>query len=114
MKVKEQKILKKISKCLSAISKDVTITVSDSPTLVILICNAGLTTGSSKEELVNLFESYGDIENVILLPGKSYSFVLYRSLQSSKDCYEQLNGSFCLENGSRPIYMSYIQSLNGK
>jgi len=113
MKVKEHKIAKKISKCVASISKEISLIISESETKTILICNAGLTTSCSKEELLGLFESFGTVKNVIMFPGKSYSIVYYDSIQASIDCYTQLNGEFCLDKNSRPIYLCYIEPIQG-
>ena len=113
MKVKEHKIAKKITKCVAGILKEMPFVISPTATEVILVCNAGLTTSCSKEELLGLFESFGVVTNVYMFPGKSYSLVYYDCIQGSTNCYDQLNGEFCLEKGSRPIYLCYIEPLKG-
>lgn len=114
MKVKEQKIAKKVSKCLAGILKEMPLVISEPATKAILICNAGLTTSCSKEELLEHFERFGIVTNFFMFPGKSYSVVYFNTIESSTDCYEQLNGEFCLEKGSRPIYLCYIEPIQGE
>lgn len=115
-KVDLKKIARKVKKCVAGISKDICVKLTEGqvPSRHVLLCNAGLVTGFSREEVVSLFSPFGIIEKVVMLPGKSYSFVSFADVQSSANSVEELNGSLCLENGTQPIYLCFVEEIDGK
>lgn len=115
-KSSERKISKKISKCLISIAKEgiIKLQPSNIPTRFIILCNAGLVTGFSKEEAVKMFSSFGKLTDVVMILGKSYSFVIFESLQELNiNSLMKLNGSHCLENGTQPLYFSFVEQVDG-
>ena len=63
---------------------------------ILLLCNAGLMTGASYEELFEIFSPYGGVEDVQLLPNRSYSFVHFVEVERSRLAYENIHGKLIL------------------
>ena len=53
-------------------------------------------TGASYEELFEIFIRYGDVEDVQLLPNRSYSFVHFAEVERSRLAYESIHGKLIL------------------
>lgn len=115
MKANQKKILRKVTKCVIGISKDIQLklTKDQAPSKHVLLCNAGLVTGFTREDLFALFSPFGVIERVLMIPGKSYSFLSFSSVDDSETCVNSLNGSLSLENGTLPLYLCYVEDING-
>ena len=62
----------------------------------LLLCNFGATSGATRESIVDIFTSGSpgsfNIESVVLLPRKSYSFVTMRDAIEAREAHERLNG----------------------
>ena len=56
------------------------------------MCNAGFTTGYSREMLLDLFLPHAKVEEVVLLPGKSFSFVSLDSPQAADSALSAIHG----------------------
>ena len=115
LKISEKKIGKKVAKCLNSISKEGVIKLKPTlnPTKFILLCNAGLVTGFTREEVVQLFSSFGTVAAVVMIIGKSYCFVSFENVDDSSNGYTTINGSFCLEKNMQPLYLCFIEELDG-
>lgn len=92
---------KKYTKYSNILNKDLGLEVSVEPTTNMMVCNAGLLTGVSEADIVNYFSTYGQVQNVCMIPCKSYSFLSFSNLDSAKSCYADhhenvLNVSGCL------------------
>jgi alkylated DNA repair protein alkB family protein 8 len=67
------------------------------------VCNAGVTTGASRESLLSTFESYGGrVANVILIPDKSFSFVSMASAEEAAAAVSAINGLIPLKATDEP------------
>jgi alkylated DNA repair protein alkB homolog 8 len=110
--VNARKSHKKVLKCLLSVSKEIpSIKRSEKPSVNILIANVGLVTGCSREEIVQIFKEFGPIQNVYMLPGKSYCFIQFEFVESSIKCINVLNGAMQnIENVTKPLYLCYIES----
>lgn len=75
-----------------------------------MIGNAGLVTGLQYEQVATLFTQYGRVENIVMIPGKSYSFVVYSNLDSALHAYKDINARVKLDNMDGPIYLLYSKS----
>lgn len=114
-KVNDKKIVKKVAKFLGSLAKESNecFTSVSSPTSVLCLVNAGLTTSVTREEVVSLFTPFGAIKDVWMLQGKSYSLVSFVETSAALQCYESLNGSMCLQQGKQPLYLCYVDNVNG-
>jgi hypothetical protein len=63
---------------------------------IILLCNAGLMTGASYEEIFAIFSPFGDVEDVQLLPNRSYSFIHFCENESAVKAYDSIHGQLIL------------------
>ena len=75
----------------------------------LLACNAGLMTGASYEELFQVFAPFGQIEEVQLMPNKSYSFVTFEDLQSAAAAFEAVHGKHHLQQNSKQPHSDQVK-----
>ena len=71
-----------------------------SPSLfqVLLVCNAGLMTESSCEQLLELFSQFGPVTDVRMIPKKSFSFIAYANVESCVSAMEAVHGKLGLHS----------------
>lgn len=77
----------------------------------LVICNAGLVNGLSEDILFEHFSKYGDLEKILLLPGKSCCFVRYKDIASSLKAYIDYNGTLNIAQDNKPIYILFCNNL---
>lgn len=75
-----------------------------------MVGNAGLVSGVTYEQLTQLFAQYGLVERVVTIPGKSYSFVVYSTIDDAVKAYDAINGQVKLENMDGPMYLLHTPS----
>lgn len=63
--------------------------------------NAGLDVGVSYDEVHEVFNPFGKVDEIIMLPKKPYAFVCYQDLDSAERAMNQLNGTSLPETSSR-------------
>ena len=69
-------------------------------------------TGATYESIIEAFSPFGNIENVTLVPGKSFSFVSFSNEKTAELVYNEFSGSQkTLSDSKNPIYMSYISEI---
>ena len=105
------KAYRKTKKVLDKLNKEWGISVETEPTNYILVCNAGLTTGSTYEELVELFEKYGIIEDLLLLPDKSYSFLTFTEVDAASKAFKAVHANMPLPSQNNVLYLSYVSNI---
>ena len=79
-----KKVERKQGKALGLLAKDYCIGESDGPSPNILVCNAGLVTGCSQADLLAVFAKFGPVRQLLMIPKKSYSFVVFFHLQDAQ------------------------------
>lgn len=67
--------------------------------------------GLSQEVLVEHFIKYGPIEEVVMLPGKSCCFVVFKDIQSAEHAFKNAHGKLNLAQNNKPLYLSYIEAI---
>ncbi|XP_046394315.1 alkylated DNA repair protein alkB homolog 8 [Ischnura elegans] len=77
----------------------------------LVICNAGLVSGMQREEVVDLFSPFGVIENVVMLPGKSYSFVAFTNEDDSKKAFEAIHGKVKIQICDATLFLAYCERV---
>ncbi|XP_060065230.1 alkylated DNA repair protein alkB homolog 8-like [Ylistrum balloti] len=111
----ERKLRKKQAKSQHTLLKHDGIKASDIPTKILCVNNAGLDSGVSRDEVQELFEVYGGVEDVIMMPQKPYAFVCYQTEEEAEKAYENLNGKTLVENDDRKwpvkLYISYVSQV---
>lgn len=108
----ERKIIKKQNKALHTIrNKEREVgAISDSPSPYLLVKNGGLICGIKRQDLVDLFQRYGKLDDIIMLSGKSFSYVLYNDSESASKAMSYVNGRkvSLSEKDERKFYLAYL------
>ena len=102
---------RKTKRVLEKVSKEWKISAMTEPTRFILVCNAGLTTGSTYEHLLECFESYGVVEDVLLIPDKSYSFITFFDVEAASSAYKKIHGIGTLSYDNNVLYLAFINEI---
>ena len=106
----EAKADRKTKKVLDKLKQEWDICLAKEPTKYILVCNAGFTTGSTYEELAELFGKYGYLEDLILLPDKSYSFVTFSEVADASKAYEEVHANLTLPCQNNLLYLAFVNN----
>jgi hypothetical protein len=67
-------------------------------------------TGISYEELFEIFNPFGDLEDVQLLPNRSYSFIHFADVASSNVAYEKIHGKFVLPQDTKQPHAEQVMN----
>ena len=105
------KAYRKTKRVIEKIKKDLNIEVEEKPTHSIVVCNAGLTTGTSYEELTEFFENYGSLQNLLLLPDKSYSFIEFSEVLSASAAYANVHSNLALPSQNNVLYLAFVNKI---
>lgn len=57
-----------------------------------------------------VFQEFGSIDQILLLPEKSFSIVAFTEASSASVAYDKLNGSIKLTQHGQPLYLTYAPS----
>ena len=98
---------KKATRALAILKKDTGICQSGEVTKILFVCNAGLVTGCSSWELFNIFSKHGSLLQIILIPQKSYSFVVFDTAECAKIAFDCIHGKVGL-NDKGPLYLAFV------
>ncbi|XP_014284279.1 alkylated DNA repair protein alkB homolog 8 [Halyomorpha halys] len=110
----DRKKWKKTKKYSNILLKDLEIKVTSEPKTNLVLCNAGLLTGISEEDVVNYFGHYGQIDNVVMVPKKSYCFIVFRDLDSAIDCFASMTLPSVSSLSKDPLYILYVEDVPSK
>jgi hypothetical protein len=58
-------------------------------------------TGASYEDLFEIFSRFGDLEDIQLLPNRSYSFIVFSDVASSAAAFENVHAKHHLPQNSK-------------
>ncbi|CAL1526809.1 unnamed protein product [Lymnaea stagnalis] len=108
-----KKLLKKLNKIQKNLFIKENIRVSSAATRTLIIQNGGLGNDVKQSELMPLFKQYGEVEEIVMLPRKQYSFVCYAEVSSATLAINNLNGHM-LRAGKDPtqnvtLYLLYAK-----
>jgi len=98
---------KKTTRALMILKKDTGIEESKVATKVIFVCNAGLVTGCTSSDLLNIFSKFGSVTGIHMVPKKSYSFLIFVNEESSKTAMESIHGKVGF-NDKGPLYLAFV------
>ncbi|XP_011311375.1 alkylated DNA repair protein alkB homolog 8 [Fopius arisanus] len=108
-----RKCSRKQKRAQHRLARDMKINCRDDPTQNLVICNAGLVTGFTRESLENILQEFkeaaGNYE-ILMPPGKSYSFVKFSSPEIASRVYDGVNGNF-VEGQGPPLYLTFSETL---
>ena len=90
----DRKMMKKQNKALHTLIKkgQEVGEISNVPTPFLLVKNGGLMCEVKRQDLVNVFGKYGKLEDLVMLPGKSYSYALFSDVTGARNAMENING----------------------
>ena len=84
---------KKVVRALAILRKDTNICESSvGVSRTLFVCNAGLVTGCSQPDLLKVFNKLGPVLQIVLIPGKSYSFVVFKDSDVAERAYRTVHG----------------------
>ncbi|GFS55196.1 alkylated DNA repair protein alkB homolog 8 [Trichonephila clavipes] len=101
-----KKIARKTKRCEDILFKHQNIQTSKEATNSLFIGNGGLGCGLDRESLMDVFKSYGSLENIVVLPGEPYAFVTFIAVEDAIKAMNCVNGQ---KINDRIFYMSYIR-----
>ncbi|XP_026814450.1 alkylated DNA repair protein alkB homolog 8-like isoform X1 [Rhopalosiphum maidis] len=103
---------KKMEIYVSMLKKDMNIEASSSPTTNLMVCNCGLVNGLSRKDLLQVFNQYGQIEHIIMIPYKSYCFISFTEIEEAISAWNKVNGKFNgLSDEHKMFYLIYTVSI---
>ncbi|XP_075222336.1 tRNA (carboxymethyluridine(34)-5-O)-methyltransferase ALKBH8 isoform X3 [Lycorma delicatula] len=106
-----RKIDRKSCKYKNILLKETGIKHAEEPTKHLMICNAGLVSGISECEVVELFSEYGSIDLTTMLFGKSYSFVTFKNISDAALAFENINGKKSFKKMNGPLYLLHTYTV---
>lgn len=75
-----------------------------------MFCNYGLVNGISRNDILQVFSQYGQVDRIVMLPDKSYCFVCYTNVQDAVSAYHKVNGKMNAFLDQKLIYLIYTSS----
>ncbi|XP_069686068.1 alkylated DNA repair protein alkB homolog 8 isoform X3 [Periplaneta americana] len=101
---------KKRIRAQNILFRDTGIKCTDEPRKYVMVANAGLATGLQQEQLLELSLPYGQIDGVLMLPGKSYSFIVFKDETCASKAYAAIHGKMKLNStDSGPLYLAFTE-----
>ncbi len=110
----ERKALKKQSRKLFALkAQNKELSLSERPTRHILISNGGLICGIERNHLLAWFGIYGPIESLLMVPGKSFSLISFKTVEESIKAFDGVHGKSLNFPEQKPageitLYLAYL------
>jgi len=77
-----------------------------------MLCNYGLVNGLSRNDVLQVFSQYGQVDHIIMLPYKSYCFICYTNIQEAINAWEKVNGKVNSLPEQQLFYLIYTVSGN--
>ncbi|KAF6215011.1 hypothetical protein GE061_009759 [Apolygus lucorum] len=77
----------------------------------VMVCNAGLSLGVNREDILQAFRPFGKIQSVHLVSKESHSFVKFLTIEHARACFESCNGKMVLPRMNGPVYLLYLESM---
>jgi len=75
-----------------------------------MVANAGLVTGFQQEQLLEITLPYGGVDGIVMLPGKSYCFIIFKDVPSASKAYAAIHGKIKItSDASGPLYLTYTE-----
>jgi hypothetical protein len=75
-----------------------------------MVANGGLVTGLQQEQLLELSLPYGGVDSILMLPGKSYCFIIFKDILNAAKAYAAIHGKIKLTaNDPGPLYLAYAE-----
>lgn len=114
----EKKALRKQTKLIHSLRRHNAdlASVSESPTRHLMVGNGGLMCGVDRSQIVSLFQKFGNIERLLMFPGRSFSFISFHNVSESVKAMETMHGRVldCPSEFPKPdvtFYLSFLASV---
>ncbi|XP_013420002.2 alkylated DNA repair protein alkB homolog 8 [Lingula anatina] len=112
----ERKALRKQVKSKHTLLKHEGIETSSTPSKHLFVANAGLGNGVSRDDVDSIFNWFGEIADIVMLPEKPYAFVEYTSVDAAVAACQAMHGRKlkCPEEISTPgitFYISFMEKV---
>lgn len=76
----------------------------------VMVANAGLVSGFKQEQLLEITLPYGGVDGIVMLPGKSYCFIIFKDILSASKAYAAIHGKIKISpDASGPLYLAYTE-----
>ncbi|KAF2973688.1 hypothetical protein EK904_004530, partial [Melospiza melodia maxima] len=111
----KKKVLRKQVRAQHTLMRHEGIKCVSHVTQSLVIANAGLGNGMSRQQLLRILEEYGAMETLLMPPNKPYSFVKYRTTEEAKKAFNALNGKeVTLEDCDQNIvlYINFVEKVS--
>ncbi|XP_043199830.1 alkylated DNA repair protein alkB homolog 8-like [Amphibalanus amphitrite] len=106
----EKKLLRKKQRLFALLSKGKEIQFSSSPTEIVVVCNSGLTTGASRESILEKCLPYAPASSVHMVPGRQFCFIQFADKEAAQQVMQALDGVDG-QNGEPPLYLAYAERV---
>ncbi|XP_013780636.1 alkylated DNA repair protein alkB homolog 8-like isoform X2 [Limulus polyphemus] len=111
MSKKEKKIFRKQVRSCKILEKHEGIKSVDEASRFLFIGNGGLVCGVQREDLMTIFNEFGPIEDIVMLPEKPYSFVVFQDVQNAEAAMlASIRGVF-LQELNHSFHLSYVDKV---
>ncbi|XP_036241520.1 alkylated DNA repair protein alkB homolog 8 isoform X1 [Molothrus ater] len=110
----KKKVLRKQVRAQHTLMRHEGIKCVSHVTQSLVIANAGLGNGMSRQQLLRILQEYGAMETLLMPPNKPYSFVKYRTTEEAKKAFNALNGKeVTLEDCDQNIvlYINFVEKV---
>ena len=114
----EKKALRKQTRLVNSLRRHNAdlASISEIPTRHLMIGNGGLMCGIQRSQLVSLFQKFGNIERILMFPGRSFSFLSFEYVNESMKAMKAVHGRVldCPSEFPRPevtFYLSFLASV---
>ena len=114
----EKKALRKQTKLVNSLRRNNAdlATVSETPTRHLMIGNGGLMCGVERSQIMSLFQKFGNIERILMFPGRSFSFISFEDVNESVKAMDKVHGRVldCPSEFPRSdvrFYLSFLASV---
>uniref|UniRef100_A0A2Z5U609 tRNA (carboxymethyluridine(34)-5-O)-methyltransferase n=1 Tax=Reticulitermes speratus TaxID=60591 RepID=A0A2Z5U609_9NEOP len=109
---RSKKAQRKQTKAKNILLRDTGIRCSEEPTKYVMVANAGLVTGLQQEQLLEITLPYGGVDNIVMLPRKSYCFIIFKDILSASKAYAAIHGKIKITlDDSGPLYLAYTEKV---
>lgn len=119
----EKKALRKQQRAKSILDRHILkdeFKVTNGATRHLLIGNGGLGCGITRIILTSVFNRYGQITNIIMLPNKPFSVLSYQSVADAIQAYNNVHGAellnicqvdtdYLLKSGIKAFFLNYLE-----
>ena len=114
----EKKALRKQTRLVNSLRRHNAdlASISEIPTRHLMIGKGGLMCGIQRSQLVSLFQKFGNIERILMFPGRSFSFLSFEYVNESMKAMKAVHGRVldCPSEFPRPevtFYLSFLASV---